>query len=548
MADTAITNRRPISPLALPPPAGSTLASFVLFASLIILIAMLYAAGEWWYASAIGFPSDAAWARAVVARNLTARHGLSFNPGAPAAGLQGPVWIGLLALAGVVDGKFVVAAKLLGVLCAILTAYLTWFIVLDLLGDWRFAFIAALLVAVSAQIATAALGGTEAALAALLVAAAVRWQALGWHGRLRTRAAGAVAIGLAALSRPELLLLLPLALVDRALVAATHATPGRRLRRALSHSLPELAVASLVLVPYVILNWQAGGPLWQQPARALHTQPPLAWPRAVLGLLWSSNPVVLCTAAIGLPVALLAAARPGTRQPSYLIVLSPLTLLLAPGFIWKYAAASNADFAAAYLTPLAAALAASGLFLAYRWARQRLLERPTPRARWTFAGAIAVICAGVFAPEAVGHGPAWQEHGFRVQKVSDLQGRIGRWAAEHLPPDASIASREVGAIAFFSRRRVVDLGGAISREGMEALSQPGSPDANLLRYIEKARPSHLAIRPSDFPDLSQRADLLTPAITCVVVDPLARGATTMVLYDTPWPPPSVREARGRAAL
>lgn len=163
-----------------------------------------------------------------------------------------------------------------------------------------------------------------------------------------------------------------------------------------------------------------------------------------------------------------------------------------------------------------------------------------------FAAGIAIVCAALLGFHALAHRPSWQQHGFRVKKVSDLQGYIGRWAGSHLAPDASIGSREVGAIGFFSGRRMVDLGGTISQQGLAYLGQPGSPDTNLLKFMEKVRPSHLAIRPSEFPDLSRRADLLTPAVTCAVSDPIAGGMTTMTLYETPWPPPSVAEARGLA--
>jgi hypothetical protein len=129
-----------------------------------------------------------------------------------------------------------------------------------------------------------------------------------------------------------------------------------------------------------------------------------------------------------------------------------------------------------------------------------------------------------------------------VKKVSGHQVMIGRYAADHLAPDASIASRDVGAIGFFSRRRMIDLGGTISQEGLAYLSQPGSPDTNLLAYLHTARPSHLAIRPGDFPDLSERADLLAPLITAHVTDPTTGGVSTMRLYETPWPPASVKNA------
>ncbi|UCC69224.1 MAG: hypothetical protein JSV79_04725, partial [Armatimonadota bacterium] len=107
--------------------------------------------------------------------------------------------------------------------------------------------------------------------------------------------------------------------------------------------------------------------------------------------------------------------------------------------------------------------------------------------------------------------------------------------------------REVGAIGFFSRKRMVDLGGTIAQKGLLYLSRPGAPDTNLLEFLEEEQPSHLAIRPGDFPDLSHREDLLIPAMTCVVTDPISGGMMTMMLYETPWPPPSVREARVEGA-
>jgi hypothetical protein len=51
------------------------------------------------------------------------------------------------------------------------------------------------------------------------------------------------------------------------------------------------------------------------------------------------------------------------------------------------------------------------------------------------------------------------------------------------------------------------------------------------------------MRPADFPYLAQRTDILAPVVTCVVRDQIAGGASTMTLYETPWPPPSVRAVR-----
>jgi hypothetical protein len=546
MAMRIVTAGRPRALAVALAPDGAALASFALFASLAALLAMCYAAAEWLHGG-FGFPSDAAWARAVFARNVASRQGLCFNPGVPVAGAAGPAWIACLAVWGGLTGKYFFSAKLLGVLFVVLAAFVTWYIALDLLEDWRFAFLASLLVAASPRLATAGLNGTEAALAALLVAAAVHWQAKGWEGTPLQRMVGAGAAALAALSRPELVLLLPVLLLDRwAITALREGAEAKRIRHALKRSLPELAAAALILAPYVIYNWRTGGPLWQQPENALRAQPTWMWAGGVLGGLWADNALLLCAAAVGLPVAVLAAARAHSEHRSFALALTPLVMVAVPGLIWTQARAESAVYAAAYLTPVVAVLAASGFFLAHRWGKRWLRPESQRRGRIVFGVVIAVLCAGILCLTSLAHMASWQQHGVQVKKVSGLQVWIGRWAADHLAPDASIASREVGAIGFFSRKRMVDLGGTISPKGLAHLSRPGPPDSNLLEFLQEEHPSHLAIRPGDFPDLSQRGDLLIPAMTCVVTDPIAGGMMTMMLYETPWPPPSLREARREA--
>jgi hypothetical protein len=543
--DAASTGRQPKSP-TVPAPPGATLASFVLFATLVVLLAMVYAISEWWHlVGGFGFPSDAAWARAVFARNLASREGLCFNPGVPAAGAAGSSWIAALAFIGFFTGKFLTTAKLLGVLSVILMAYLAWHVTLALLGDWRFAFVAGLLVAASPRLTAEGLSGTEAAWAALMVMAALHWHALGWNGSVYERALGAVAVGLAALSRPELGLLLPLLVIDRGLTSLVREKPGERLRGGVLRSVPELGGAVALVAPFVVYNAQSGGPLWQQPEMSLRLTGLWTWAGATLDGLWLDNPLLFLAALAGAPIALISSMRQGSRYPSFLILLIPLAVVVLPWVMWLQAGPSNGIYTAAYLTPIVAVLAACGLFPGHRGLGRLLTRRPARGLRLVLSAAIGLGLALVFLILIIGHRYAWNEHGFRVRKVSDLQGCIGRWAADHVAADASIASREVGAIGFFSRRRMVDLGGTISGEGLEYLTRPGAPDTNLLAYLDAARPSHLAIRPSDFPDLSQRADLLTPVVTAVVQDPFTGGKTTMILYETPWPPLSVMEARAQ---
>ena len=546
MSTVIATNDRPRAGNGVPPPRGATLASFALFTTLSAFLALLYAGSEWWHlAGGFGFPTDTAWVRAVIARNLASGGGVSFNPGVPAAGAAGSSWIAALALGGLASGNYVAAAKVLGVIAVVLAACLAWSVTLNLVGDWRFAFVAGLAVVASPLMVSQGLGGTEAAWAALWLMAAIHWQATGWEGGNRVRALGAVALGLACLSRPELIVLFPLALVDRWVMVVRRDPPGKRLA-GIARGLPELAGAAAVIAPFVVYNVRSGGPWWQQPSLALRQPPVYAWALGALRSLFMENPAMAAAALAGLPVAALFALRARSRHPSLLLVLTTITVIVAPQLIWRQASPDNALFTATYLTPVVATLGAAGLFLVYQSLWQRAALRTGSGRSLLLPAGIAIACIAVFGYFLWRHPVEWRQHGFQVRKVGDLQGYLGRWAADHLASDASIASREVGAIAFFSRRRMVDLSGTTSREALPYMGRPGSPDTNLRDYLEKTRPSHLAIRPSDFPDLAQRADLLTPAVTCVVRDPITGGETTMALYETPWPPLSVMEARRQA--
>jgi hypothetical protein len=531
---------------AAPPPRGAAFASFVLFAALTTLIALLYAGSEWFTASGVfGFPTDAAWVRATFARSIATGHGLSYNSGAPVGGAAAPAWLLMVGVLSPLSGDFVLTAKFLGVGALILAAFLAWAVTLRLLEDWRFAFLAGLLVAVSPMLSSQSLGGTEGPLAALLVMALIYWQGLGWDGNRRQRVTGAVILGLAALTRPELILLLPLALVDRFLVAGARARSETGLPVAVARSFVEVIGAGLIALPYLLYNLHAGGPLWQRPELALHPPGPLVWTKEVLSLLWGNSPVVIIAAALGLVVASLAAARRRTEHPTFLLVLVPLALLLLPGLLWRGASVANARYAAAYLTPVVCVLGTAGLFLIYRAARAVLEPSRSLAGNLLFAAGLGILLLVLFGLMGRQQSVAWDQHGMLVKRMNSLGICAGKWASQHLPPDASIASREAGAIGFFGRRRVVDLGGTISAEGLTYLRRAGSADANLLEYLTKAQPSNLAIRPGDFPDLARRADLFAPAVTCVDTDRDTGGVTTLVLYETPWPAPSIRALTGK---
>ena len=68
----------------------------------------------------------------------------------------------------------------------------------------------------------------------------------------------------------------------------------------------------------------------------------------------------------------------------------------------------------------------------------------------------------------------------------------GIWLREHTPPDAVVAANDVGAIGYYSGRRVVDVAGLVDPEVIPHLRQPDYTEF-LASLFARRRVTHLAL-------------------------------------------------------
>src|SRR6185503_3207469 len=68
----------------------------------------------------------------------------------------------------------------------------------------------------------------------------------------------------------------------------------------------------------------------------------------------------------------------------------------------------------------------------------------------------------VLLASVVALAPAAERYAWGVQNINAMQVHLGRWLDAHTPPSATLAVNDIGAIAFFSRRPVVDLMGLVT--------------------------------------------------------------------------------------
>jgi hypothetical protein len=72
--------------------------------------------------------------------------------------------------------------------------------------------------------------------------------------------------------------------------------------------------------------------------------------------------------------------------------------------------------------------------------------------------------------------------------ITDRQVQTAYWIRDYLPPDAVVATHDIGAIAFYSGRRVVDMVGLVSPE---MINNVGRFDL-LIKFLERNHVTHIA--------------------------------------------------------
>ncbi len=467
---------------------------------------------EWRIAGTLGlssFPLDDSWIHLQFARNVAEGRGFAYNPGVPVPGSTAPLWTLILAGVFALLGSHPVWAKLIGIAATLVTVLLARRLAWQWTRNRRLALVAGVVTGLAGPLVWGALSGMEVSLAALLITAAI-----GFHMTGRD-AATALLLGLGALARPEAVLLVPLCWLAR---------PITWRRTALF-----VGVAVACLGPWVLFNLAtAGTPLPATASAKIEgglvgflsgTREPIAttflarpWQFELdwIRWLWSVNVFLPLLIPLGLGVLWRRWGR-SVVWPAVVLLLHPIAMALlapyrGPGF--------QEGRYSIHLLPLGIAVAAAGLDA---MAGRRRLR--------------AVVMALVLVVSVAAAGPAASRYAWAVQNIDAMQVRLGEWVAAHTPPEARLALNDVGAIAYVSRREVVDVMGVVT-PGIIPYRRQG--EAGVLRYLERTCPDYLIIFPAWFPALSAMSDRFTPIHRVRLDHNTVAGADEMVVYETAW--------------
>ncbi len=478
------------------------------------------------------------------ARNLASGEGFCFNPGEIVPGTTSPLWVLLLSVFGFGSKSFLVKSSLwLSALSYAAVPPLAFVLARRIGVKKPFDLTAAALVALNGRVLWAGSSGMETDLFAVLSAVSILLLVKDEEKGKMGAATGAF-LGLATLARPEgYLLFLVSTLHFMARVSIKdEGTILSRLMRAIPWS--ALAVYAALVLPYIVFAFVTTG--HPMPSTYVAKQHDLLRERGrylywSTWYFWMDNPVVsiLVIAALFRSVWLTVKTRLGyltsgegavalwafghyaasmilTPMPyhfcRYQIPVLPFFLVLAarlaetavnyfktPSPEAGGEAETKTGLVARY-APLAAALlmVAPGVYGLYRWPK------------------IIVNCA---------------------DEINSMHVAIASCLSEITSEDSVIATMDIGAIGFYTDRKVIDIVGLVTPEVVPYVKGKGMTEArskSLLGYLSDKKPDYLALFPKTYPGLADDGSVFVPLFDRSFPETQIVASNWMVVYKCLW--------------
>jgi hypothetical protein len=427
----------------------------------------------------LGFPLDDAWIHQTYARNLAQSGSLAFVPGQPSAGSTSPLWSALLAIGYLLGIDSRAWAYTLGIVCLVLTGWLASRAAARLFPGHRWApLLTGLFCVLEWHLVWAAVSGMETLLfTALSLLAVDRAYVELEQPNVRGQAQLGLLVGLLPLVRPEGIVLGGLIVL---LLLAGRDLPWQRKATAAAVT---MAVAGLVLAPYLAFNLRTAGALFPNTfyAKQAEYQLALSLPERILQVVWPA----WVGAQVMLAPGVLAAAAWFLHKRSW-SRLAPLAWWAC--LVGAYALRLPVTYQhGRYLMPGIPWLVVYGV------GGTGMLLRPTARqAAIRLVSRALPIATAVLVAVFLGLGA----RAYRTD-VGFIEGEMvqtARWVAGHTAPGTQIAAHDIGAIGYFAERPILDLAGLVTPAVI-----PFITDADQLLDFMLAQGAHYAVF---FPDFS----------------------------------------------
>lgn len=418
-----------------------------------------------------GFPLDDGWIHQVFARNL-ARYGeFAYNVGQPVAGSTAPLWTLLLAPGYLLGGFSLIWTYALGSVFLALCGIESYKLALYLGAKPSVAVATGIFVLFEWRMVWAGASGMEIGLFTFGTLFLVRRYFVGtpsfWLGLIG---------GTLTLVRPEGMVLLGLVGID--LLWKLRSDWQKVIREYLLVSAGWL----LLVMPYFVFNYALSGSIlpntFGAKTNAYIGSGLLTYFQASFQQVFLVGPLFLL-----LP-GLILVPKNQRRLLIWPLVLFGLYAFRLPVTYHH----------ARYLMPIIPFLAICGISGIARimiWLQQQrlpIVARSLPY----------ILGLGLLASWVNGI----QTYQFDLKFINDEQVRIGQWLAINAPPDALIATHDIGAIAYFGERKILDTAGLISPEFVPIVQD----QTRIFEQVQTSKANYFVLFQSWYPKLYEQLE------------------------------------------
>lgn len=494
-------------------------------------------------------PLDDTYIHLRFAWNIAHSGGFAFNPGEPLPGSTSPLWVVMLTPAAFSKQALMIFSIALSGVFFIASGVLAWRLARRMGITGVLALTAGAMVMLNGRMLWAGMSGMETTLFAAL-------SLLGFILYLRDREKGGMtwitglAFGLATTARPEGYMLF-LGMLCHRFLSRVH---GGRKERPVPWG--ALLAFALVIAPYVIFSLSTiGHPL---PATFLAKEAEFAqfrdkYVRYSLLYFWLDNPVA---SILLIAVVIRAIHQTAVRRLSYLASSEGLVAGWGLGYLAVSTALTPMPFQFCRyqipVLPFLLLLVVKFADEALKWAAKRMgASIPPPdtsaadvnageekKPRTFLARAVWLIAAiTLLAPQLVSI-VRWPAIVTLCSKnIQEMHVTVGNWLERATPRDSVIATMDIGAIGFYSDRRIIDLVGLVTPEVIPYIKRKGMTRRRseaLLQYLEKAGPDYLAVFPNKYPGLGEDEKVMIPIYQVVLQDNQIVASEWMVVYQCMW--------------
>ena len=470
-----------------------------------LLMSVLTASFAYYTNGSFGFPLDDPWIHLQFAKNLHDYGSFSYYKGEMAtSGSTAPLYTVILAAGFFVTNNEMVLSYVLGVTCFLVGALFMFRLSERLFSGGMVAAVTATLLFVwEPRLQWVALSGMETTLFILLILASLHY-----YLSERPIALG-ISAGLLIWTRPEAVILFGAIAADW--VYRTIILRGKKKEYESSPWIRRAVIIALVIgAGYVLFNFLLSGSLLPNTYAAklkYYSTSTINFPLEVMKYIFQGTQVVLAPfAAVGVIALLVDLAR---RRTNLLLipVLFAVGMFLAYWMKLPYLYQNGRYMMP--LLPVIVLLGMSGVGAVVTLLQKTLLRKEETVRRLEIV--LSVIFVGAFAYGSWQNRHVYQDY---CKYISDRQVRTAHWLREKLPQDAVVATHDVGAIAFYSERRIVDMVGLISPEMIQNIGNLNK----LYGFLTQQGVTHLALLRNWFEVVNVNAMFQTNEVTPEIME------------------------------